>query len=258
MSGKKGWRPKPAPDAGFMKTLRNAGLFFRKIQSRSVRRPVLSGLTLLLLLYVLNIGRYVLWPSLEDLARHNPAGTALMDYRREQWRSEGKNIDLRWTWVDLRRISPYLRQAVIIAEDSAFWEHHGFDWDAIRLALGTNLERGRLDVGGSTISQQLAKNLYLSPRKSISRKIQEALLTWRLERALEKERILEIYLNVVEWGEGVFGAEAASRRYFGIPAAQLSRRQAATLAAMLPAPLSRAPHSRHVQRVASIILKRMR
>ena len=192
MSGKKRWRPKPAPEAGFEKTPRAVLTLFRKIRSRLIRRPVLSGLAILLLLYVLNIGRYLVWPSLEDLARHNPVGTALMDYRREQWSAEGRSVDLRWSWVDLGRISPHLRQAVIIAEDSAFWEHRGFDWEAIRLALGTNLERGRLDVGGSTISQQLVKNLYLSPRKSVTRKIQEALLTWRLERALKKERILEI------------------------------------------------------------------
>jgi monofunctional biosynthetic peptidoglycan transglycosylase len=225
---------------------------------RRIRRLALAGLALLLLLYILNIGRYLVWPPLDGLARHNPPGTALMDYRRAQWLAEGKSIDLRWIWVELGRISPHLRQAVIIAEDSAFWEHQGFDWEAMRLALDTNLERGRLDVGGSTISQQLVKNLYLSPRKSITRKVQEALLTWRLERSLDKDRILEIYLNVVEWGEGVFGAEAAARRYFGIPAADLSRRQAAVLAAMLPAPLKRTPDSRHVRKVASVILRRMR
>jgi monofunctional biosynthetic peptidoglycan transglycosylase len=221
------------------------------------RRPVLSGLIILALLYVLHIGRYLVWPPVGDLARHNPAGTAFMDYRREQWLAEGKTVPLRWAWVELRRISPHLRQAVIIAEDSAFWEHSGFDWEALRLALGTTLTRGRLDVGGSTISQQLVKNLYLSPRKSITRKIKEALLTWRLERALDKERILEIYLNVVEWGEGIFGAEAAARRYFGISVANLSRQQAATLAAMLPAPLDRTPDSRRVRRIAAIILRRM-
>jgi monofunctional biosynthetic peptidoglycan transglycosylase len=219
---------------------------------------VLSALTILILIYCLNIGRYLVWPPLGGLARHNPAGTALMEYRRDQWQAAGKAVSLRWSWVALQRISPHLRQAVIIAEDSAFWEHQGFDWKALRLALNTNLERGRLDVGGSTISQQLVKNLYLSPRKSITRKIQEALLTWRLERSLPKERILEIYLNVAEWGEGVFGAEAAARRYFGISAAGLSKEQAATLAAMLPAPLLREPDSRHVRRVASIILRRMR
>jgi monofunctional biosynthetic peptidoglycan transglycosylase len=219
---------------------------------------VLALLAALALLYLLNIGRYLVWPPVGALARQNPAGTAFMDYRREQWLAEGKTVELRWNWVELDRISPHLRLAVVLAEDSTFWTHRGVDREAMHRALETNLARGRLDVGGSTISQQLAKNLYLSPRKSVTRKLQEALLAWRLERALTKERILEIYLNVVEWGEGIFGAEAAARRYFGTSARNLGRQQAATLAAMLPSPLTRAPGSRHVQRVASIILRRMK
>jgi monofunctional glycosyltransferase len=125
---------------------------------------------------------------------------------------------------------------MIAAEDSTFVEHEGFDWDGIQLAMEKNKKRGRYVAGGSTITQQLAKNLFLSPEKSYLRKGQEAIITLMLEYTLDKERILELYLNVIEWGNGVFGAEAAARRYFGVSAAQLSAEQAAKLAAMAPNP----------------------
>ena len=125
------------------------------------------------------------------------------------------------------------------------------------MAIDKNIDRGRLSAGGSTITQQLAKNLYLSPEKSFTRKLQEAILTCRLEMNLSKERILELYLNVVEWGKGVYGAEAAARRYFGVSASALTKSQAATLAAMLPDPLRRSPDSRTVRKLAAVILKRM-
>lgn len=138
--------------------------------------------------------------------------------------------------MPLARISPHLQKAVLAAEDAAFYRHKGFDWDGLQEALSRNWDKGELRRGGSTITQQLAKNLYLSTRKNLFRKAHEALLTWKLERALPKKRILELYLNVAEWGQGVFGAEAAARHHFGKSAADLSPDEAALLAAMLPSP----------------------
>lgn len=221
-------------------------------------RPIRRGLPLLLLLYLLNIARFALWPPVGWMAEENPTSTAFMEYRQELWEDAGKERKIQQSWVPLGKISPNLRRAVIIAEDSSFWEHSGFDLQGMRVALEQNWDKGRLAAGGSTITQQLAKNLYFSPAKSLTRKAQEAIVAYRLEQSLSKERILEIYLNVVEWGDGIYGAEAAARRYFKTSAANLSPKQAATLAAMLPAPLSRKPDSRHVQRVASTILRRMR
>lgn len=221
-------------------------------------RPIRRGLPLLLLFYLLNIARFAVWPSVGWLAGENPGSTAFMEYRQDQWDDAEKNRKIRQSWVPLNKISPNLRRAVIIAEDSTFWEHAGFDLQGMRLALQQNWDKRRLAAGGSTITQQLAKNLYFSPEKSLTRKAQEAIVTFRLEHSLSKDRILELYLNVVEWGDGIYGAEAAARHYFKTSAANLSPKQAATLAAMLPGPLHRSPDSRHVQRVASIILRRMR
>ncbi len=230
----------------------------RRIIFFAKKRPIVFCLLCLFLLYACNITRYLVWPPMWDLETKNPASTAFMEYRQEQWEEAGTKVKVSWTWKNLSRISSNLRRAVTVAEDSTFWEHHGFDWEGMRVALDKNLDRGRLSAGGSTITQQLAKNLYLSPEKNIVRKLQEAILTCRLEMNLSKERILEIYLNVVEWGKGVYGAEAAARRYFGVSAAALTKSQAATLAAMLPDPLHRSPNSRVVQKLAAIILQRMR
>ena len=228
-----------------------------KIVLFAKRRPIIFCLLCLLLLYGGNVARYLIWPPMWNLDNENPAVTSFMEYRQAQWLAEDKNIKVSWTWRSLSRISPNLRRAVIVAEDSTFWEHHGFDWQGIRVAIDKNIDRGRLSAGGSTITQQLAKNLYLSPEKSFTRKLQEAILTCRLEMNLSKERILELYLNVVEWGKGVYGAEAAARRYFGVSASALTKSQAATLAAMLPDPLRRSPDSRIVKKLAAVILKRM-
>ena len=228
-----------------------------KIVLFAKRRPIIFCLLCLLLLYGGNVARYLIWPPMWNLDNENPAVTSFMEYRQAQWLAEDKNIKVSWTWRSLSRISPNLRQAVIVAEDSTFWEHHGLDWQGIRVAIDKNIDRGRLSAGGSTITQQLAKNLYLSPEKSFTRKLQEAILTCRLEMNLSKERILELYLNVVEWGKGVYGAEAAARRYFGVSASALTKSQAATLAAMLPDPLRRSPDSRTVRKLAAVILKRM-
>ncbi len=169
-------------------------------------------------------------------AEHAPARTAFMSHRLGELRASKPEAELRYQWVAYSKISRNLKRAMIAAEDSKFVEHEGFDWDGIELALERNRAKGRFVAGGSTITQQLAKNLFLSPEKSYLRKGQEAIITLMLEHTLDKERILELYLNVIEWGNGVFGAEAAARRYFGISAAQLSVEQAARLAAMAPNP----------------------
>lgn len=221
------------------------------------KRPIAFCLLCLLLLYACNIGRYLFWPPMWNLDTENPTSTSFMEYRQKQWEEDGTRVKVRWIWKSLSRISPNLQRAVVAAEDDIFWEHHGFALSGIRLALTKNFEHGSLYAGGSTITQQLAKNLYLSPEKSITRKLQEAVLTCRLEMNLSKERILELYLNVAEWGKGVYGAEAAARRYYGVSAANLSKSQAAALAAMLPSPLRRSPGSRIVQKQAIIILRKM-
>ncbi len=168
---------------------------------------------------------------------HAPAMTSFMEQRLEALRATDPKAELRYRWVDYGQISAQLKRAVVSAEDAKFVDHEGFDWDGIQQALEKNQKRGKLVAGGSTISQQLAKNLFLSGERSFWRKGQEALITLMLEAALDKRRILELYLNVAEWGEGgVFGAEAAARHYFNTSAANLTAEQAARLAAMLPRP----------------------
>jgi monofunctional biosynthetic peptidoglycan transglycosylase len=175
-------------------------------------------------------------PDVSVLANTNPATTALMEQRQAQAREQGRPFARQWTWVTLSRISPHLQRAVIAAEDASFFVHEGFDWEGIKDAAMHNLEAGELKRGGSTITQQLAKNLYLSAERSWFRKAREALITRSLEHRLTKERILELYLNVAEWGRGVYGAEAAARHHFGKSASELSSDEAAWLAAILPSP----------------------
>ena len=161
---------------------------------------------------------------------HDPRSTAFMELRR----AEGQSV--RHQWVAYGDISPWLKRAVVAAEDARFMEHGGFDWEALRDALRENLEADRIVRGGSTITQQLAKNLFLSPRQSIPRKLQEAAITVMLELAMDKRRILELYLNVIEWGDGVFGAGAAARHYYDRPAWRIGHWRAALLAARIPRP----------------------
>jgi monofunctional biosynthetic peptidoglycan transglycosylase len=169
-----------------------------------------------------------------------PQATALMHVRADEAAARGETWEPRYRWIPLDRISPSLEAAVLAAEDTRFYEHHGFDLEQIRSAMEARERGGRLR-GASTISQQTVKNLYLSPRRDLLRKVREAVLTGWMELWLPKRRILEIYLNVVELGPGVFGAEAASRLYFDRPAARLTPSQAALLAATLTAPLDRNP-----------------
>jgi monofunctional biosynthetic peptidoglycan transglycosylase len=159
-----------------------------------------------------------------------------MEQRREEARAARRPYRIRQDWVGLDGISRSLVDAVVLSEDARFFGHEGFDWDAIRQAAETDLKQGRFAHGASTITQQLAKNLYLGTEKRLSRKVKEAILAAKLERALSKRRILAVYLNVVEWGDGVFGVEAGARHHLGVSAAALSPAQSAVLASMLPAP----------------------
>jgi monofunctional glycosyltransferase len=179
-----------------------------------------------------------LWFLIQVLywSHYEPKTSAFMDERLEVLRARNPRAWLRHQWVPYERISPHLKRAVVAAEDARFLDHEGFDWEAIVQAQAKNVERGRIVAGASTISQQLAKNLFLSGTRSWLRKGQEALITWMIENTMSKRRILELYLNYAEWGEGVFGAEAAARHHFGVPAAALTPEQSAWLAAILPSP----------------------
>ncbi len=165
-----------------------------------------------------------------------PGGTSFMSARLEQLREKDPSARLKYDWVAYPKISANLKRAIIAAEDMKFVDHEGFDWEGIQRAIEKNQKKGKAVAGGSTITQQLAKNLFLSGNRSYVRKAQEAVITLMLEAILDKQRILEIYMNVAEWGIGVFGAEAASRHYYGVAAANLNADQAARLAAMLPRP----------------------
>ncbi|WP_114650065.1 monofunctional biosynthetic peptidoglycan transglycosylase [Pseudothauera hydrothermalis] len=165
-----------------------------------------------------------------------PHETRFMALRREELRRIDPHTALRYQWVPYEQISAHLKRAVVAAEDDRFMEHRGFDWIGIQRALERNQARGYPAAGGSTISQQLAKNLFLSPTRSYLRKAQEAILTVMIEATWSKRRILEVYLNVVEWGNGLFGAEAAAQHYFGVSAHRLGPAEAARLAVMLPNP----------------------
>ena len=195
------------------------------------------------------------WPDVARLARERPATTAFIERHRAQQRGAGKPAQVAWTWVPYGAVSPSLKRAVLVAEDVNFFSHRGFDTAEIRNAIDEALREGGLPRGASTITQQLAKNLWLSPSRNPWRKAKEAILTWQLERALSKRRILELYLNVVELGPGIYGAGAASLHYFGKPAADLGDGEAAQLAASLPNPTSwhpGAPSAAYRRYVASI------
>jgi len=198
-------------------------------------------------------------PDVRPLVDENPTTTAFMDLRADEARAEGRSLVLAHTWVPLDRIDPDLQRAVLTAEDDAFWEHDGVDWKQLEEAMAVNWERKQWVRGASTVSQQLAKNLYLSPARHPLRKLRELMITRRLESVLGKRRILEIYLNVIEWGDGVFGAEAAARTYFGKSAASLTRAEAALLAGAIinPRVLNPANPSRGLRRRQQIILGRM-
>ncbi|EXI91974.1 MAG: Penicillin-binding protein 4 precursor [Candidatus Accumulibacter sp. BA-94] len=217
-------------------------------------KRVLLGSIALLVLYQVWLFGWVLWWNWA-----NPDVTRFMAIRLEELRRQQPEAQLRKQWVPYDRISVHLKRAVVAAEDARFVDHEGFDWDGIQQAIAKNQKQGRVVAGGSTISQQLAKNLFLTPARTPWRKAEEAVITLMLEAVWSKERILEVYLNVIEWGNGVFGAEAAARHYHGVPAAQLSREQAARLAGMVPSPrfYDRNRNAPGLARKAAIILARM-
>lgn len=197
--------------------------------------------------------------SLQFYRKHNPQHTALMEQRIAEAENAGSPYSVTQRWVPLSKISPHLVHAVIVAEDGSFYDHEGIDWFEIEESIKKNLEKGKAARGGSTITQQLSKNLFLSTSKSPIRKFKEVIITLRMERTLSKRRILELYLNVIEWGNGIFGAEAAARKYFGKPASQLSREESARMAAVIPNPRRYQPNgtSRYVSRRSELILSRM-
>jgi monofunctional biosynthetic peptidoglycan transglycosylase len=221
----------------------------------------------LLWLFLFFLGCFVLYtlyslfsvPSLCDLAKENPKTTAFIEERKDEWVDKGSKRKIYKVWVPLSRISANMRRAVIIAEDPNFYSHKGLDFFAIKLAFRRNWEERAIGVGGSTITQQLVKNLYLSSSRNPLRKYREAILALRLERCVKKNRILEIYLNVIEWGESTYGVEAAARRYYGKSAASLSSSEAALLAAMIPNPKVYNPlkKSKALYKRQSRILRRM-
>jgi len=208
----------------------------------------------LLLAYQGWLFAHVVWWNFVD-----PSSSAFMDERLEVLRRSDPRASLQHEWVPYEKISPHLKRALIAAEDANFLEHEGFDWEAIERAYAKNLKKGRFVAGGSTISQQLAKNLLLSGRRSVARKLQEAMITIMIESVMSKRRIFEIYLNVIEWGDGVFGAEAASRHYFRKSARGLGRWEAARLAAMVPNPryYDRHRNTRYLERKTRLIVSRM-
>jgi monofunctional glycosyltransferase len=202
---------------------------------------------------------YLMLPDVRVLATSNPPTTAFMELRAAEAEAEGRKVRRVYHWVPYRRISPHLKRAVLVAEDSAFWDHEGIDVEQIKVAIEKAIERGDVPRGASTITQQLAKNLYLSPSRDPLRKVKELIITRRLEAALPKARILEIYLNVVEWGDGIWGAEAAARQYFRVSAASLTPAQSALLAGALINPIRYSPARppARLLRRQQIILARM-
>ena len=198
-------------------------------------------------------------PDVRVLRRQNPTTTAFMQLRTREAKAKGLPSQRDQRWVPYARISNHLKRAVIVTEDGAFWQHEGVDYEQLRESMEVNWERGEFARGASTITQQLAKNLYLSPTKNPLRKVRELLITRRLEVELTKQRILEIYLNVIEWGDGVWGAEAASRRYFRKSAAELNPAEAALLAGAIANPHIMDPGrpTARLRRRQQMIMRRM-
>jgi len=217
-------------------------------------KRLLLGLFGLLLLYQLWLFGWVLWWTWV-----NPDTTRFMEIRLAELRIKDPKAKLTKQWVDYGKISTHLKRALVVSEDDLFVHHEGFDWEGIQKAIAKNQRKGKFVAGGSTISQQLAKNLFLTPSRTPWRKAQEAIVTLMIEAVWSKQRIFEVYLNVIEWGNGVFGAEAAARHYYGISAAQLSSEQAARLAGMVPSPrfYDRNRGAPGLVRKAAVILARM-
>ncbi len=220
------------------------------------KKPLwLKVIVILLIILIADLSWFMFVVDVKQYKNRNPVKTAFMKYREGQWKNKNQNITIKQIWVPLSSISVDARRAVVIAEDGKFWKHDGFDFDAMRKAMEKNLEKKKIAMGASTITMQLAKNLFLSPSKTPVRKVHEAILTWRIERTLSKRRILELYLNIAEWGNGIFGIEAASRTYFHHASSQLNKHEAALLAAVLPNPIRFNPlrNSRYVYKRSRLI-----
>jgi len=221
---------------------------------RSLFWRFLLALFLIFVLYQLWLFAHICW-----WVKFDPSASAFMTDRLEVMQDSDPKAKLKHKWVPYNNISGNLKRALIAAEDAKFVDHEGFDWEGIQKAYAKNIKQGKIVAGGSTISQQLAKNLFLSTKRTPWRKGEEIIITLMLEAVMDKRRIFEIYLNVIEWGNGVFGAEAAARHYFGVSAAKLSVEQAARLAAMVPNPryYDRHRQARGMLRKTQIILDRM-
>jgi len=215
-------------------------------------------LFIVIIVMLLDVLRYIIYPDVSSLKKNNPELSAFMEYREAQWVDENRDMKINKKWVSIKQISPNLIKAVLIGEDDGFYKHDGFDVKGMENALERSIKNGTL-AGGSTISQQLSKNLYLSPSKNPIRKIKEAIITYRIEKTLSKRRILEIYLNVAEWGDGIFGIEAAAHHYYNKNAKNLSAQEAAHLAAILPNPIKYSPvgNQKYVMNRSRIIYKIM-
>ncbi len=225
---------------------------------KRLRVALLVIAAVVLLLAAISAVRVRTFP-VDALANSAPKTTAMMRQREREARSKGATLRIDQRWVPYSAVSPELRRAILIAEDDKFYSHDGLDWDEIKASAKTNLERGKVVRGGSTITQQLAKNVFLGDSRTITRKLEEAFLAMRLERALSKHRIFELYLNLIEWGDGVFGAEAAARHYYGVSASHLNERQAVLLAAVIinPRRFSVLHPPRRIERRVRMIAGRM-
>lgn len=185
---------------------------------------------------------YLLWlPYVPRLKQNNPTTTALIERRKNRAEKTGKKFEPRMYWKKTSEISPHLVHAVILAEDDTFYQHRGFDFEQIKIAAKINWKKKRFAYGGSTITQQLARTLYLSPSKNLLRKLKEAIITFWMEMTLPKKRILELYLNVVEWGDGIYGTEAAAQHYYHKSSAELTPEESVALASILPSPRKWSP-----------------
>lgn len=225
-----------------------------------VRSHVILSILFALLFWVLVEAATIPWFGIAALRQENPSETALMRQRIDEAEAEGKTLKIFQEWVPLERLPRHFRNAVIVAEDGTFYRHGGIEWYEVWESLRRNLEEGRVARGASSITQQLAKNLYLSTAQTPLRKLKELVITLLLERELTKDRILELYLNLIEWGPGVFGVEAAARRYFGKGASRLGLEESLRLVAVIPSPLRHRPdrESRYLRFHTGVIRERMR
>ena len=244
----------PAPNASPPPATRPSRRFLLWVRTHKIR-------TVLLLLLAVLAAEAATIPvaGVMRLRTENPAETALMRQRLREAEDSGRRLTIVQQWIPLARIPRHVVDAVVVAEDGTFYTHGGVDWFEVQESIEKNIEEGRAARGASTITQQLAKNLFLSTSKDPVRKVKELAITLLMEQALSKDRILEVYLNIVEWGRGIFGIEAASRAYFGKSASALTLEEATRLAAVIPSPLRHRPdeESRYILRRKAIVLNRM-